>query len=275
MAKSKYGLPYQGSKSRLAERIVDLLPYSKHLYDLFAGGCAITHCALLSGKWQTVHANDITDSANFFEDVALGQYHGRNEWISREDFHRLKDTDPWVRLVYSFSNDQRTYLYGADIEPYKKVVHSMITASTEQKRRLAFRDVIRKAKDLINAGKPRLAYDMEFLERVQALERIEGLKRIEGLETSMVDYRDVPIKSDSVVYCDIPYKGTRNYRGMDFDHSAFYDWALAQCAPIFISEYSMPSDFECIAEFERTSTFSATNNSLRKIERIYRPKHQL
>lgn len=91
----------------------------------------------------------------------------------------------------------------------------------------------------------------------------------------VADYRDIDILPDSVIYCDIPYKGTREYRRDIFDHNAFYEWALAQTAPLFISEYSMPSDFECVAEFERVSTFSATNNSLRKIERIFRPKTQL
>ena len=52
----RYGLPYQGSKAELAERIVALLPEAEHLYDIFAGGCAVTHCALTVsdgplGKW--------------------------------------------------------------------------------------------------------------------------------------------------------------------------------------------------------------------------------
>jgi site-specific DNA-adenine methylase len=34
----KYGLPWQGSKSRIAEWVVDLLPQSHVLVDLFAGG---------------------------------------------------------------------------------------------------------------------------------------------------------------------------------------------------------------------------------------------
>lgn len=272
----KWGCPYQGGKSKLAERIVDLLPSATHLYDLFAGGCALTHCALQSGKWQTVHANDITDSAKFFKDVALGKYKGRNGWISRDDFFRMKDTDPWVRLLFSFSNDQRTYLYGKDIEKYKESVHRMLTAETVDKRRLLFRGVIREAEKLILQGKGRVARDMESLERVQSLERIEGLERIERLEVSQSDYIDVEIQSDSVIYCDIPYKGTEKYIKMDFNHSAFYAWALKQTAPLFISEYSMPGpDFVCVAEFERVSTFSATNNSLRKTERIFRPRTQL
>lgn len=35
---ARYGLPYQGSKSRIAEWVVDLLPPSHTLVDLFAGG---------------------------------------------------------------------------------------------------------------------------------------------------------------------------------------------------------------------------------------------
>ena len=53
-----YGLPYTGSKSRIAHWVVDHLPRGRVLIDAFAGGCAITHRALLSQKWQTVVAND-------------------------------------------------------------------------------------------------------------------------------------------------------------------------------------------------------------------------
>ena len=178
MAKT-YGVPYQGSKSRLAERIVELLPPAGALYDLFAGGCAVAHCALLSGKWRRVVANDVTDSALFFGDVAAGRYRGRHEWIGREDFARLKDADAWVRLVWSFGNDQRTYLYGMDVEPYKRAVHGMLTAGSVAERRRAFREVVRMAEGLIASGRTRVTCDMEPLERVQ---RLEELEELEGLE---------------------------------------------------------------------------------------------
>lgn len=42
---AKYGMPYQGSKSRIAEEIIGMLPAGGVFYDLFAGGCAITHAA--------------------------------------------------------------------------------------------------------------------------------------------------------------------------------------------------------------------------------------
>ena len=35
----QFGLPYKGSKNKLARKIVDLFPNRKHFYDLFCGGC--------------------------------------------------------------------------------------------------------------------------------------------------------------------------------------------------------------------------------------------
>lgn len=147
MAK-KYGLPYQGSKNKLAERIVALLPSATHLYDVFAGGCAITHAALLSGKFKEIHANDITDSVTLFEDALNGKYENESRWISREDFFRLKDSDPYVRIVWSFGNNQHGYLYSKEIEPYKKAVHEMLYAPTPNERRLKFKAVIREMERL-------------------------------------------------------------------------------------------------------------------------------
>ena len=100
---------------------------------------------------------------------------------------------------------------------------------------------------------------------------------LDALTWSATDYQDVPIPENSVIYCDIPYKGTNRYagKGADFDHDRFYQWALRQTQPIFISSYDMPKeDFKVIAEWSRTDTLSATNNSLRVTERIFIPRTQ-
>lgn len=287
----KFGLPYQGSKNKLAERIVALLPEAEHLYDVFAGGCAISHCALISGKWNKVHAIDTNDSVLLFDKILNGFFPDGSEWISREEFYRRKDSDPYVRLFWSFSNNQRDYIYSKHLEPYKKVLHEMLYASTPNERRLRFKEVCRLMPDVIggrNTGEavyrlqsqeslhpiiPRQCYDMESAERIS---RLEKPFCVGEYLPSVSDYRDLEILSNSVIYADPPYKGTREYRHDIFDHDAFYDWCGAQTQPLFISEYWMPDDrFECVAAFNRTSTFSATNNSLRKIEKIYRPKHQI
>ena len=54
MAEAKrYGVPYKGSKNRLAEQLVKRLPPAGTLIDVFAGGCAVTHAAMLTGKYES------------------------------------------------------------------------------------------------------------------------------------------------------------------------------------------------------------------------------
>ena len=120
----KYGLPYKGSKNRLAERIVRLLPRRTNLVDLFCGGCAVSHAALLMGKFKHIYINDINWMCpTLFMDALQGKYANDTRWISREDFFRLRDTDPYVAMVWSFGNNMRDYLYSKEIEPLKKAIH--------------------------------------------------------------------------------------------------------------------------------------------------------
>lgn len=122
-----YGLPYKGSKSKLAERILDMLPRAEHLYDLFCGGCAISHCALDKSRYNHVHVNDINAMMpQAFVTALQGGFENEDRWISREEFFRLKDTDPYVAICFSFGNDLKTYCYGRDIEPIKKALHYAI-----------------------------------------------------------------------------------------------------------------------------------------------------
>lgn len=149
----KYGLPYKGSKNKLAERIVSLLPKRTHLIDLFCGGCAVSHAALLRNKYKHIHINDINWMCpTLFIDALNGKYQNETRWISREDFFRLKDTDPYVAVVWSFGNNLRDYLYSKEIEPLKKAIHYAIF----------FRDY--------SLGKD-LGYDLSFIEPISDIQR--------------------------------------------------------------------------------------------------------
>lgn len=122
-----YGLPYTGSKSRIAHWVVDNLPRGRVLIDAFAGGCAITHRALLSKKWQTVIANDINGKyPQLFLNAVRGKYRDERRWISREDFERLRSQDAFVACCWSFGNNLRDYMYSQAIEPYKRALHYAI-----------------------------------------------------------------------------------------------------------------------------------------------------
>ena len=48
-----------GSKNQIAKDIINALPSGDRFVDLFAGGCSMTHCAMLSGKYKCFLANDL------------------------------------------------------------------------------------------------------------------------------------------------------------------------------------------------------------------------
>ena len=122
-----YGLPYKGSKNRIAKKILDILPAAPVLYDVFCGGCAITHAALLSGKYSRVVANDINGMIpHAFEKAIRGGFRNEDRWISRDDFQRLYKTDPYVAICFSFGNNLHEYCYARDLEPYKRALHYAI-----------------------------------------------------------------------------------------------------------------------------------------------------
>lgn len=251
---TKYGLCYQGGKSKLADWIIDLFPPSTHFYDLFAGGCSVSHAALLLGKFEHVHANDINDSVKLFEDALYGDLdkYEPERFRTREDFFAEKDANPFVRIVYSFSNNQATYLYGHKIEPYKKVIHEMLYAATPNERRLKFKNVFREMAKLLQErqhdrfrtnyfGKyddcrPRNGQnitmrltDLEHYERSNSIRALLTRSTCMGRKNSMIkseltisigDYRDVEILPDSVIYLDPPYRYTHKYLHNKDD----FDW---------------------------------------------------
>lgn len=375
----KYGLPYKGSKNKLAERIVHLLPKRTHLIDLFCGGCAVTHAALLMKKYEHIHINDVNWMCpTLFLDALAGKYNNETRWISREDFFRLKDTDPYVAVVWSFGNNMRDYLYSKEIEPLKKAIHYAMFFSDYslgkelghdlsfidpikdmQKRYLAIKhyfnrlghfqqqsyeggtmqaehyartvrlSTIRGGGTNSGCSQPRVQRDsisileygggetltdwrqrkdnsVELFSKKKKYKRPSELQHNEcrnsltslaipraatrptspqfgggrflPITSSVLDYTDVEIPNDSVIYCDIPYENTNVYNkeqgGSNFDYERFYDWACSQTEPVFISSYQMPTDrFDCITEFSHRSTLSATANNL-VTERIFVPKGQ-
>ena len=122
-----FGLPYMGSKNRIAKELITEIiwnePNAQIFIDLFAGGCAMSHAALLSRRFKKVIANDINAMPTLFKDAIKGKYRDEKRWISRDEFHKLKDTDMYIKTCWSFGNSGGYYLYGEHLEPYKKAYH--------------------------------------------------------------------------------------------------------------------------------------------------------
>ena len=299
---SNYGIPYKGSKNKIAKNIIEQLPSAKHFYDLFGGGGAMTHCALLSGKYKYVHYNEFNPLVfKAFKMAINGEFKDETRWISKEDFERLKDSDPYVACCFSFGNDFKTYAYGKNCEPFKKAVHYSIVfddnsllnkyidlkdfkyrSNDIKERRSELYSLLKKSKLNIEHGKPNqpVSQHQIWLERLQNLERLERfqslgrLERLQNLESinngvllSNLSYEQVPIEEDSVIYCDPPYKDTNTYLD-DFDHEKFYSWLRSLKQQVFISEYQMPNDFYEVFSIKKRVLINDKLNT-QKLEKLF------
>ena len=284
-----WGLPYKGSKNRLVKQITELFPEADNFYDLFAGGGAISHYLLTTKKFKNVYINDIDNNTiQFLQNAFDGSYKDRNEWISKEDFNVLKHTDPFVASVWSFGNNRKSYMYSKKNEVYKKAAHlsivfddwtemeklysfeiveilkqQLIGLTDIKSRRLAFGSTAKKLK-LKNIEEAEALSRIERITNLSSLERVNNLSGLNGIHLSCSDYREIKIKENSVIYCDIPYQNTNGY-GFDFDYEAFYEWCGKQTAPLFISSYSLPSSFREVAHFAHRSLLGENKDVIERV----------
>ena len=281
----RYGLSYIGSKNAIAEWVINLLPEGDILCDLFCGGCAITHCALLQNKYKKIIINDINDQLpKFFVECINGLHtvEKHTEWVSREKFFAEKESDILIKLLWSFGNNGCDYLYGRNIEEYKRSLHECVFEANGEKLKPYGYDIkvdknkkiydryIDVRKQIKEKTKERSLTSLESLERLESLQRLQSLQRLESkIETYSGDYQDVKIPEGAIIYCDIPYTcSDRKARyGVHFDYNRFYKWANEQ-ENIFISEYDMPNNFICIAEKKKTVLCANTNGKY-AVEKIF------
>lgn len=272
-----YGLPYQGSKNSIAEWVIDHLPPADTLVDLMAGGCAVSHAALLSGKYKHVIANDITDTAFIFDAAMRGEMDGYATVLTRDEFHAVKATDTLGSILYSFGNNREDYVYDANLEQLKTTATSMVLAPSIHERHLAYKRFLTMLDNHIrtNGGvKDNLKrlFSVERLERVQALSQIDTQATFTPLQG---DYRNVHIPRNAVVYIDPPYRGTRchAYNGFDFD--AFDAWLRTVPNLTIISEYTAPPECVEIAHRQKKVTLAANNKTEKATEMLLVPARQL
>lgn len=98
------------------------------------------------------------------------------------------------------------------------------------------------------------------------LNQIDSLR---GIDFHCCSYDKLIIPNKSIIYCDIPYRGTTKYQdGLDYDK--FYQWCFDKKSEghrVYISEYWMPDDFDCIWEKEVRCSFNTENN--KRVERLF------
>ena len=254
-----YGLPYMGSKNKIARKIVETLPRAEYFVDLFCGGCAVTHAAILSGKYKKFIINDISDGLpRLFLDAINGKYQNENRWISRDEFFRMKNFDPYVSTCWSFGSGGFSYIYSREQEPFKRALHFA----------RIFGDC-----SLLEHGfgiKNFTGYRLQSLERLRRIQQLQKLRTHNiDIQISSGDYQNAKIPANSVVYCDPPYNcyssaDKRTYCN-GFSKTRFIDWLRVVPFAVYISEYEMPDDFVPIWKTDMVCSF---NHNIKTIEKL-------
>lgn len=270
-----YGLSYMGSKRKIAADLIRYMANANHnavhFYDLFGGGGAMSFAALQSGFFESVHYNELNKAVvalleKIRTDGVTPEFY---QWISRERFFELIKGDDWLaglaQTCWSFGNNQKDYLYGRKVEQVKRDAHDGVMAAGGNEYR---NEVLRERR---KAGQFRLQH-LENIERIQHLERLQrlnNLQHLERLQITNLDYQAVPITTppeQTIIYCDIPYQGTTEYKHGGFDHDAFLDWCRKSPYKIYVSSYNAPMN--CVYELAHRATLSATANN-RVTERLF------
>lgn len=117
-----------------------------------------------------------------------------------------------------------------------------------------------------SAGKTKRDYISEQIRNTET--QIDKIKDIIFVNN---EYQNLIFPGNSIVYCDIPYQGTKQYStSKNFDYDEFWEWCRNKTKnghQIFISEYNAPSDFECIWEKKITNSMNTT--------KTYKPTEKL
>ena len=98
------------------------------------------------------------------------------------------------------------------------------------------------------------------------------IPKIKDIKFFSKSYDEFNFKEECVIYCDIPYQGTKQYTtSKDFDYIKFWEWCRKMKTDghqIFISEYNAPDDFKCIWEKEIVNSMNQTK-TYKPIEKLF------
>lgn len=269
--KWKRGLPYVGNKGQLASDIIDILPTGSRLVDVFGGGGSISLHAYDSRKWDEIVYNELNKSVfALFKELTSG-----NSGIDFFDFiipkreelkklverykHDTVSVEDTVRLItWSFSNNMKDFLWSGKCEGGQASTEQLkIEFTKECFESYGKRDSIENFHDYCRKMRKEQLQRSEQLEQLQQLQQLQRLQRSQQLEQSnpliiysSLDYKQVQLSEDDVVYLDPPYAHSRSslskYKEV-FNNDEFIEWY--QSLPnehIYISGYEQLPNTEIV-----------------------------
>ena len=279
------GLPYQGSKKKVAKKIVEIIKQNfgadKTIYDVFGGGGAITAECLMNGL--DVKYND---HCGFITAAFQKVIYSDREWlktliVSREEFLKIRAKqektldDELKLLVNSFGNKRQHYLYAKPHADAKYNLAVEIIAKHDvffgYKQTETYRDAARQ-------------FDVEQLQQLEQLGQLERLQQLQQLEQlgqleiTNKDYRDFSDVKGAIIYLDPPYENS-NVGGYSdskqFNHAEFYSWAaeMARENIVLLSSYTVSDDrFVEVFRFETAQSSMAGGMDKTRYEKLFMAK---
>ena len=101
---------------------------------------------------------------------------------------------------------------------------------------------------------------------------------LKDIEFNVCDYASYLGVKGAVIYCDIPYFNVSGYGKQKFDYERFYDFCRVMAVNnyVFISEFYMPEDFECIWSRERKISLKSMREvSDNAVEKLFVVKERI
>ena len=276
-----FGIPYMGSKTKIAVDILRRLPDGKRFVDLCGGGFAMSHAAVLSRKYDSIYYNDFNPLiVELIRNALAGKYNYtvfKPPFVTREEFYRLKDTNGYVKYIWSFGNTGKEYMFGKDVEPLKHKAHDFVVFGKWDDELDKILPNVRtkvKASGVHNRRMEFCGYARRLKHRfdLQQLQQLEQLERLERLEITCGSYEQYVHQDGDVVYCDPPYEGTGGY-GTAFDYQQFYDWAASRPYQVFFSSYQITDNrFKIIWQTTKQSLMNSGSGQFTVTEFLYTNK---
>ena len=270
-----YGIPYMGSKQKLVDKILPFI-LKRHkgvdsFYDLFSGGGSASLYVTLKYPHLDTYYSELS--------LAIGNLmlHLRDgedipfDFVPREQFMKEHLANDWwaglLQTCWTFGNNQKSYLYGLDIQDFKEELSKLATtgeADIAYLEKFANEYSLKKhnkeinTKIFLNTNKYKTPYQRRIvltrqianigrLQHMARLERLVQIQNMPGISTLHItagrSYENIDIMGvRPIIYCDPPYENTAEYKEGGFDHKAFYDWAANNKHPVYISSYKVSDD---------------------------------
>jgi len=224
-------MKYMGSKARIKKHILKIINKNKivNYVEPFVGGCNLIDKVVAEHKI----AGDINPYLiSTWQALQAGWIPPKH--ISREMYNEARDC------------------YNNKTTEFKKYYVGYIGFSGSYGGR--FFDGGYAGITMTKTGKSR-NYPQEAFNNVMS-----QLKFIQEVKFYACDYRSLIFNNQSVIYCDPPYYGTKEYAKTGFNSEKFWQWCRDKTTgghKVYISEYEAPKDFQCIWSKEVSSSLKA------------------